>query len=426
VKRVVFVAACTALVACASVPSFPDPAALAPNQIAFEARVQGVAEDLTIPGIAYAVISDGAIVATGEIAVADGPPLAIDTPLRFASVTKALTAVLLMRAQERGALSLDDSAARWLPELASRPDITVRHLAAHVSEGVPGAEYVYGTNRYAKLGGVVARAFGAENYQVALRQELITPLGMQWRDSPHLGAHAGLVSTVSDVALFVAALQRGELISASSFDAMTAPYAGPRGALPVGVGWFAQEIGGERVVWSFGQDDPDHSSALVLMVPDRKLALVMLANTDELSNPFRLMMGDVRVSPFATAFLDAYAPDIGAAISQRHRATAELLVTIWREDREAAEARFIGIADHGAPSGDDLALHFAAGMVATEASAPFARALDDAIVEAHPANRWALLLSGASTPSFTAQISPSRDMKRYSPCPTKNRTVSPH
>jgi len=78
----------------------------------------------------------------------------------------------------------------------------------------------------------------------------------------------------------------------------------------------SQTIAGEPAVWSFGQDDPDHSSALVLLLPQRDITLIMLANTDELSNPFRLMMGDISESPFAVAFLEVFAAALGASLQR--------------------------------------------------------------------------------------------------------------
>lgn len=391
--RILLAALVFALGACAhAVPGETVDAGLA--NATFENDLAARAAELTIPGIAYAVVRDGVIISEGEITTGGGPALTPDTPLRFASVSKAFGAVLLMRAAEQGKLSLDDSVSRWSGDFSGKPQITLRHLAAHVSEGEPGREYVYGTTRYERIGDVLTEAYGAQSYEEVLRRELITPLGMTWRDSPYLGAHAGLVSTVRDVSRFVAALQTNELISARSFLAMTTPYQGPNGPMPVGVGWFSQMIGGEPVVWSYGQDDPDHSSALVLMLPEQNLALVMLANTDELSNPFRLMMGDISKSPFAVAFLDAFTPDIGANISARDRAITDLLISINRQDMTAATAQFSDLAAEAAAMDADLVLHFAAAIAANEETSVFARQLDEAVIERHPYNRWALLLSG--------------------------------
>lgn len=378
--------AAVALVLCA--PAWAD----AP----FEARITERATQLTIPGIAYAVIRDGKVTERSQVKTGEGAAITTSTPLRFASVTKAFTAVLLMRAVEKGRISLDDSVSKWLPDFRDRPGITVRHLAAHVSEGVPGTEYVYGTQRYAKLGEILRQVYQADSFEAALRREVIEPAGLAWHDSPDLGAHAALVSTVDEVAKFAAALQTNQLLSKKSFDLMTRPFESAAGdELPVGVGFFSQMIGGERVVWSFGQDDPDYSSALLLMLPKRRLTLVMLANTDELSNPFRLVMGNVRTSPFATAFLDAYAPDVARDIGSRDRQVTDILAALASGQVPQAIQGFTALAAGDAPvSRDDFALHFVAGVLAAELPKTFCEKLDAAVVGAHERNRWALLMSG--------------------------------
>lgn len=361
----------------------------------FSASLEALGRELSIPGMAFSVIHEGRVVSSGQLNPdPESAPLTIETPLRFASVTKALTAVALMRAVDRGALALDDSASKWLPEFADRPDITVRHLAAHVSEGTPGTEYVYATQRYAKLGPILVKASKANSLEELLRKEIVDPLRMRWHDSPDLGAHAGFVSSVKDMALFAGALQTNRLLSPRQFDQMTAPYKSGVGRSQAGVGFFAQQIGGERVVWSFGQDDPDHSSALLLMLPKRRLALVLLANTDELSNPFRLLMGDVRYSPFATAFLDAYAADVAMGVAERERLAQAALIALWTEDRDKATEQFRRLAKLGPPRGDDLVPHFIATMLGDAESRDFAESLDGSVVASHPANRWALLMSG--------------------------------
>ena len=360
----------TTLFAVAAARAAPGQAKLEHARADFEARVRQHAAALTIPGIAYIVVRDGKPVISGRIVTGDGPAIDVTTPMRIASVTKTFTAVLLMRAVQSRKLSLDDSVSRWLPEFRDRPDITVRQLAAHVSEGVPGTEFVYGTTRYSRLGTILSKVYGTSSFEEALRREVIEPAGLAWHDSPDLGAHAALVSTVTDVARFAAALQGHGLISAQSFDVMTTPFMSPEGkAMPVGVGFFSQDIGGERVAWSFGQDDPDYGSALLLLLPKRKLALFMLANTDELSDPFRLLMGNARTSPFATAFLDAFAPDLARGIGPRDRAISDVLESIASRNEQAAVDGLARLAHDFVPRADDFALHFAAGMLRHEGAA---------------------------------------------------------
>jgi len=61
-----------------------------------------------------------------------------DTIFLLASITKPMTAAVIMRLVEEGRLTLDDPVAKHLPELTGgdRPSITIRHLLNHTS-GLP-------------------------------------------------------------------------------------------------------------------------------------------------------------------------------------------------------------------------------------------------------------------------------------------------
>jgi hypothetical protein len=71
----------------------------------------------------------------------------------------------------------------------------------------------------------------------------------------------------------------------------------------MGYGWFVQQVSGRKVVWHFGLE-PNAFSSLVIKVPAEGLTLILLANSDGLTGPFRrdLESGDVTVSPFAKIF----------------------------------------------------------------------------------------------------------------------------
>ena len=64
-----------------------------------------------------------------------------DTLIGIGSITKSFTAFAIMILQERGKLSLDDSAASYLPvePFQSRPEITLRHMLCH-STGIPSTD----------------------------------------------------------------------------------------------------------------------------------------------------------------------------------------------------------------------------------------------------------------------------------------------
>lgn len=61
-----------------------------------------------------------------------------DTAYNWASITKTMTAIAILQLRDRGKLSLDDAAVRYVPELrqahdeyGSVEDITIRHLLTH-------------------------------------------------------------------------------------------------------------------------------------------------------------------------------------------------------------------------------------------------------------------------------------------------------
>lgn len=353
---------------------------------------------LGIPGLAYAVVAVDGIRESGVLGHArDGATFSQDTALRFASVSKSLAGTLLALAATESRLDLDQPAHRLIPALESRPQITIRHLAAHVSEGEPGTTYVYGTQRFAQLETALVKAFEAATYEQLLQQRIIEPAGMRWHPSPDLGAHAGLVSTVNDMALWVGwLLSKG--LSEDVMDELLQPYrltSGEPG--PVSLGWFVQKLGDETVLWSFGQDDPDHSSALVIVVPERSTGLVLLANSDAASNPFRLLMGDVRYSPFAAAFLDAYAPNAGRAISPAQRGASGVLSAAFVGDLDNAEQRFRAWWPDCDECLDDsdLVQHFMVTSVGAALAMDDFEAFDRRVVAAYPSNRWPLLASAS-------------------------------
>ncbi len=359
-----------------------------------EDEVRQAATDLSMEGVAYAVISNGETVASANIQVGDRA-LTVESPLRFASVTKALTGIILAKLATDGSIDVDAPANDYLTSRVLSPDVTVRHLASHTSEGIVGEEFVYGTNRFALLEEIIETAT-SKSFDTVLSDVIAQPAGMAEFDSPFLGSHAGYVSTVTEMAKMAAALERGRLLARRGLKTISTPSPLNNGEPgPVSLGWFVDEIAGERVLWSFGQDDPDHSSALVIYLPRRELALVMLANTDELSNPFRLLIGDVTVSPFALAFLDSFAPALGEQVSPQSRTISHALAAIWVEDYEEAVGAYESIKrenpdafdDH-----DDLVLHFLATSAEQDQS-ELVDNFDDSVLENHPLNRWVLLNS---------------------------------
>lgn len=105
-------------------------------------RVGAVATDAGLNGVV--LVSHGSRVALASGVGRrrpDGGTFAVDDVWRWASVSKQITAVLVMQEVEAGRVSLDAPIARYLPEFASvnAPRLSVRHLLRHQS-GLPNPD----------------------------------------------------------------------------------------------------------------------------------------------------------------------------------------------------------------------------------------------------------------------------------------------
>ncbi len=97
-----------------------------------------------VPGAAIAVLEDGVTTgaAAGVLNLETQVPVTRDAMFQIGSITKVLTATLVMRLVDAGKLELDEPIVRYLPgfTLANADDaarITTRHLLSHTS-GIDG------------------------------------------------------------------------------------------------------------------------------------------------------------------------------------------------------------------------------------------------------------------------------------------------
>ncbi len=405
---------------CATAPQAPEGSWHA-NTVVFEKEIQDLQAALAIPGLAYVIVEDGDVLASGAFGVtqeAEPAPFTINTPLRIASVTKTLAAVVAMQLVEAGTLDLDAPAHRYVGSHRLPDDVRISHLLTHTSEGDIGSEYVYSTMRYALVGAVIDSITGL-SFADVIRQRILEPAGMQAYPSPALGAHAGLVSTTHDMGAFLSALDRGMLLQPASLTRLATPSRAVDGTLlPVSLGWFAQNVQGQKVMWSFGQDDPEHSGALLIRLPDHNLSVFILANTNVLSDPFRMLMGDVTKSPFAMSFLRLFAfsgrgdplgrpergePDIEQRLVELEAAGRYLfrdeligwaLIDLWTGATDEAQRGFDLIRSRYPQDTPDPVVHFAALRLSDAGSQDIAIQEGERLLALHPANRWMLLAQG--------------------------------
>jgi CubicO group peptidase (beta-lactamase class C family) len=174
--------------------------------------------DARTPGLVYGVVADGQLVHVGNFGVQDiesRRPVTRDSLFRMASMTKAFTALTVLKLRDDGLLRLDAPAADYVPELRAwkyptddSPPIRVRDLLNHVAglvtddpwgdrqtplpdedftrmlragvpfTGVPGTHYEYSNFGYALLGRIITNVSG-KHYADTITRTLLQPLGMQ-------------------------------------------------------------------------------------------------------------------------------------------------------------------------------------------------------------------------------------------------------
>lgn len=139
VSRAIAVALLAAIapVPAALYAAVPSPAALADVDKIF-AEWQLAAH---VPGLVYGIVVDGRLVHVRGLGVQDvetRAPVTPDTLFRIASMSKAFTALAILKLRDEGKVSLDAPAELYVPELrgwkcptSDSPRITVRNLLTH-------------------------------------------------------------------------------------------------------------------------------------------------------------------------------------------------------------------------------------------------------------------------------------------------------
>ena len=314
----------------------------------FEREADELRRTLHIPGMSAVIVQNQKVLWTRGFGYADlenRVPATPDTLYHVASVTKTFGSTLVMQLVEKGQLALDEPIAKYTPSRYA-PAITdervqVRHILSHTSEGTPGDRYAYNGNLYDALTPVIEKKYGAPFHQV-LTQRILEPLQMTGSvpshdviDDPELarryapilarfakpytlygtgeivrdtypakdiGASAGLLSTVRDLAKFDAAIDRHVFLEPKTQELAWTPFVSNAGQpLPYGLGWFVEEYRGQRLIWHTGNWGTGFS-AMYLKVPEKNLSLILLANSEALADGF-YFPSSVETNPFVCSFL---------------------------------------------------------------------------------------------------------------------------
>ncbi|MBW3505799.1 class C beta-lactamase [Pseudomonas sp. NKUCC02_KPG] len=188
-------------------------AALAQNpEPALDAAVQDgarkVMQAYAVPGLVIAVSVNGKqhFYNFGVASKATKEPMSPDTLFEVGSISKVFTATLATYAQAKGQLSLNDTVAKYEPELEGTPfgKITLTHLATHTAGGFPlqlpdsvqnqsqlmsyfkdwkpvyptGTQRSYANPSIGMLGQIAAKSMNMPFTQ-AMEQQLFPALGLQ-------------------------------------------------------------------------------------------------------------------------------------------------------------------------------------------------------------------------------------------------------
>lgn len=221
--------------------------------------------------------------AHGMADLENGLPLTADSVFRLGSITKQFTGAAIMLLVEREKLSLSDPLTKYLPDYPVHdPGITVEHLLTHTSgifnytnipgyiqarvrvevtteelidgfkdqdpDFAPGERFNYSNSGYVLLGAVIEKVSG-QSYEQFVQENIFDVLGMEhsyygshtriipnrargygggpddWSNADfismtHPHAAGSLLSTVSDMAIWDAALYTDALLKPKSVTRM--------------------------------------------------------------------------------------------------------------------------------------------------------------------------------------------------------------
>ena len=354
----------------------------------FEAKLEALRQEMGIPALSAAIVKDQHLIWAQGFGHADphrNLEARPDTAYHLASLTKPLSAVVVMQLVEEGKLSLDDPVSKFGIRVDSPGTVRVRNLLNRTSQDVPGSDFRYDGGPFDLLTTVAEQATG-RTFRELVYERILDPLQMTdtasnpWGSEGFLAslgfvlgnsntqhvyralakpyhldqtyqpihggsyieafsAATGLISTVEDMATFDIAMDKDLLVSPATKEQMFSPAISSAGStLPYGLGWFVQEYDSTQLLWHYGYWYC--ASSLILKVPEENLTLIVLANSEELSRPYKLGHKHSLIlnSPVALTFYELFVfeprhgmtvPDIdwaadGAALLEQLRPHAEL------------------------------------------------------------------------------------------------------
>ena len=350
--------------AASQTPPEPDPtdaAAIA----AFDTFLTAFRDETRTPALTAAIVKDGALLWEKPYGWSDDEgdtATTIETTYSIASVTKPIAATAIIAEASAGDLDLDlpmtsdpgwADTCEWLaeseilfgsggaepdgtpvPAMDCDRDMTLADMLNMRVNG-DGSHFVYNPVSYARIDRAISGA-GGRDLRTIVRERVMDKAGIHdialgWRD-PQGGsalrllalpfaikdgqrtriavsdddfrAAAGIKASAHQLAEFDMALDRGELLAADwharIFDAHVTQADGD-----YRWGWWAENWQGHRLLWHSGWD-PDRYSAMYLKVPEKRLTLIVLTNSEVLWWDNSVARAEIETSPVAAKFLELF------------------------------------------------------------------------------------------------------------------------
>ena len=295
---------------------------------------------------AVLVAEQGKIIYTGAFGTANREwdiPNAVDTKFMIGSVSKPVTAMLMLIQVQKGLISLDKTIADYLPEFSGKPagKATIRQLLNHTSgmpnyditkdffprisrqhftreEYVkvfidsalafePGTKYAYSSWGYFTLGYIMERVTG-KSYAQLMKEDIFEKLGMKhsgsyyhmdivskratgydysfggftssdFRDQSNTMGTGDLYSTVEDLFKFHLAISNNTLINESLTKEMLDPGMKPA---QYGFGWFNKTFKytpTDSVASNFHLGMTEGFISFMVRIPSTNSLIVILCNS---------------------------------------------------------------------------------------------------------------------------------------------------
>lgn len=255
------------------------------------------------------VATDGKVLLNKGYGLADAATQKPNDPslvYQIGSVTKQFTAVAILKLQEEGKLSVNDTISKYFPRLKDGGRITIRHMLTHTSglfnytndttfwmhEAVrpsshekmmgrfadmpldfePGTKFSYSNSGYVLLGYIIEQVSG-KPYEQYIRENIFRPLGMNRSgfdfvkasnratgyyaggnteqamivDSTGSYAAGSIYTTTTDLLKWVQAMHSKKIIKPESWEQAFTPFKGQ-----YGYGLIMDKMYGQKRIWHNG------------------------------------------------------------------------------------------------------------------------------------------------------------------------------